>query len=165
MKFLLISLLASANNSSSAAATGFSGFLSRYGIWIIIIALFAFMFVFSSRQRKKQEKEIEEKMNALKPGDQVETIGRIYGTIVSVDSDANTVVIVTGDDEHPSYIKLDKMAIYRTIVEQPPMPETAEVSTETPAETAPEEPFAEENAAEPASEAPADESTEATDKE
>lgn len=103
-------------------------------------------------------------MSALKPGDRIETIGRIYGTIVSVDNEENTVVILTGDDEHSSYVKLDKMAIYRTIVNQPPMPETEEASPEA-TEAAPEELFTEETAEEPASETPAAESTESADKE
>lgn len=114
---ILYSLATSAETSVNQ--DGFSGFIARYGLLIVIAVLFIGMIWFSSRQRKKQEKEMNDKMNALKVGDKIETIGRIYGTIVSVNEDENTIIILTGDEDHPGYVKLDKMAVYRTIVDYP----------------------------------------------
>ena len=99
---------------------------------------------YSYFQRKKQEKQMNEKLDSLKVGDKVETIGRIYGTIVAVHDEENAVVLLTGDEQYPSYVKVDKMAIYRTInepVAEEPATETAEEETakEETAENAQEE--------------------------
>ena len=31
-------------------------------------------------------------------------------------------IVLTGDEDHPGYVKLDKMAVYRTIVDYPEQP-------------------------------------------
>lgn len=126
MKFLSLLLAAatdSAATTSSAGAAGGGDFFSTWGIWIILLAVLVVMFVFNFRARKKQETEMKNKMDALKPGDNIETIGRIYGTIVSIDNDNETILIKTGDDEHCGYIKIDKLAVYRTIPELSPVVE------------------------------------------
>lgn len=126
MKFLSLLLAAatdSAATTSSAGAAGGGDFFSTWGIWIILLAVLVVMFVFNFRARKKQETEMKNKMDALKPGDDIETIGRIYGTIVSIDNDNETILIKTGDDEHCGYIKIDKLAVYRTIPELSPVAE------------------------------------------
>ena len=132
---ILYSLATSAETSVDQG--GFAGFISRYGLLIVIAVLFIGMIWFSSRQRKKQEKEMNDKLSSLKVGDKIETIGRIYGTIVSVNEEENTIIILTGDEEHPGYVKLDKMAVYRTIVDYPEQPatETTENTTTEAAET------------------------------
>jgi len=133
--FYLFQLLSSEENVGTVNQTGFAGFMAKYGMWILL-AVFVGVWIFMGmRQRKKQEQEINEKMNALKPGDKVETIGRIYGTIVSVNSDENTLVLLTGDEDHPSYVKVDKMAVYRTIVDLPPVEETENSVAEEPFES------------------------------
>lgn len=126
MKFLSLLLAAatdSATTTSSADPAGGGDFFSTWGIWIILLAVLVVMFVFNFRARKKQETEMKNKMDALKPGDNIETIGRIYGTIVSIDNDNETILIKTGDDEHCGYIKIDKLAVYRTIPELSPVVE------------------------------------------
>lgn len=126
MKFLSLLLAAatdSAATTSSAGAAGGGDFFSTWGIWIILLVVLVVMFVFNFRARKKQETEMKNKMDALKPGDNIETIGRIYGTIVSIDNDNETILIKTGDDEHCGYIKIDKLAVYRTIPELSPVVE------------------------------------------
>lgn len=123
--------------NSSVQATGFAGFISRYGFLILILVLFVVMIFFTGRQRKKQEKEMNDKLSSLKVGDKIETIGRIYGTIVSVNEDENTLIILTGDEAHPGYVKIDKMAVYRTIVDYPVEPETETVTEETTEQPAP----------------------------
>lgn len=82
-------------------------------VWILLGVLLIGLFVFNWFTRKKQQKAAEEKMNALKVGDRIKTIGLICGTIVSTDEIQNTVVISTGDDDHPSFLTIDKSAIYQ----------------------------------------------------
>lgn len=124
--YYLLEAAASDATSSSAGSSW-----ATWGMWIIIIAIFVLMFVFSGRQRKKQEKEMNDRMSALKVGDKVETVGRIYGKIVEINDEENSLVLLTGSDELPGYIKVDKMAIYRTINDfVPAAEETTETSTD-----------------------------------
>ena len=126
--YLLLDATTSAADSSAAGKNSWFS-------WIflpLIIVIFGGMMVYSYFQRKKQEKQMNEKLDSLKVGDKVETIGRIYGTIVAVHDEENAVVLLTGDEQYPSYVKVDKMAIYRTInepVAEEPATETAEEET------------------------------------
>ena len=90
-----------------------TNFWQSAGIWILLAVLLIGLFVFNYFTRKKQQKAAEEKMSALKAGDKIKTIGLICGTIVSVDDVQNTVVIETGDDDHHSFLTIDKSAIYQ----------------------------------------------------
>ncbi|MBQ3572644.1 MAG: preprotein translocase subunit YajC [Clostridia bacterium] len=115
MKFLL-NLLSDASSvvdstNSSVQATWFE----RNGIWLIFGAVVVLMIVFNVRQRKKQQQEVEKKMSSLKVGDVVKTIGLIYGEIVEIDPEMETFILKTGTEANPSYIKVDKMAIYQVI--------------------------------------------------
>lgn len=138
--YLLLDATTSAADSSAAGKNSWFS-------WIflpLVIVIFGGMMVYSYFQRKKQEKQMNEKLDGLKVGDKVETIGRIYGTIVAVHDEENAVVLLTGDEQYPSYVKVDKMAIYRTInepVAEEPATETAEEETakEETAENAQEE--------------------------
>ena len=126
------------NATTSAADSSAAGKNSWFS-WIflpIVIVVFGGMMDYSYFQRKKQEKQMNEKLDSLKVGDKVETIGRIYGTIVAVHDEENAVVLLTGDEQYPSYVKVDKMAIYRTINE--PVAETNEPAEESATETAEE---------------------------
>lgn len=68
-------------------------------LWVMIIYLvliFAFMyFVLIRPQRKKQKKE-EEMRNNIQVGDEIITIGGIYGRIVAVKEDS--FIIESGPD-------------------------------------------------------------------
>ena len=90
---------------------------------LICIGAVVILMIISSRQRKKQQDAANAKLNSIKIGDQVKTIGLIYGEIVEIDTDMETFVIKTGTEDCPSYIKVDKMAIYQVI---PPLSEVAQ---------------------------------------
>lgn len=111
---LLINLLAEQTNSSTTSSAP-SNPLTNALIWIIPIALIILFMFINSRQRKKQQQEVDKKMNSLKVGDVVKTIGLIYGEIVEIDREMETFVLKTGSEENCSYIKVDKMAIYQVI--------------------------------------------------
>ncbi len=84
---------------------------------VIIIALIAVMVV-SSRRNKKRQKEAENLINSVKPGNKVKTIGGICGIVVEVDDEENTFVLETGNEANgKSYMKFDKQAIYQTDAE------------------------------------------------
>ncbi len=57
--------------------------------WIAIFALFYFMFI---RPQRKQQKERENMIKALQPGDKVVTISGVFATVAKVNDD-NTVML------------------------------------------------------------------------
>lgn len=107
---------------------------------LICIGAVVILMIISSRQRKKQQEAANAKLNNIKIGDQVKTIGLIYGEIVEIDTDMETFVIKTGSEDCPSYIKVDKMAIYQVI---PPLSEVLQEPSQESNEAKPEQVFEE----------------------
>lgn len=83
-------------------------------IFIVLIVAIIGMFVWSSISNKKKQKQAQERVNALKKGDRVKTIGGICGFVVEINNAENTFVLETGTDSKKSYVKFDKAAIYQT---------------------------------------------------
>ena len=79
-------------------------------IFVVIIGLM----VWQSISGKKKQKEAQAKVNALKVGDRVKTIGGICGFVAEINNNENTFVLETGLDDKKSYVKFDKGAIYQT---------------------------------------------------
>ena len=61
---------------------------------IMLVVLFAIMYFFMIRPQNKKQKEIQKFRNELTVGQDVITIGGVYGTIKSIDEVANTVTLV-----------------------------------------------------------------------
>ena len=124
--------------------------------WVLMIGAFALivvMMIFNNRSQKKRQKEMEETLNALKPGSKVKTIGGICGVVVEVCPEDNTFVLETGSETYgKSYIKLDKQAVYQTDAKKEAVEEApaAEEETDAPVEEAPV--FEEETVEEPVEE-------------
>ena len=73
------------------------------------------MFFFNGRAQKKRQQEMQETLDALKPGCKVKTIGGICGVVVEVDRAENTFVLETGSETAGKcYMKFDMIAIYQT---------------------------------------------------
>lgn len=60
---------------------------------IMLVVLFAIMYFFMIRPQNKKQKEIQKFRNELSVGQEVITIGGVYGTIKSIDEAANTVTL------------------------------------------------------------------------
>lgn len=60
---------------------------------IMLVVLFAIMYFFMIRPQNKKQKEIQKFRNELTVGQEVVTIGGVYGTIKSIDEVANTVTL------------------------------------------------------------------------
>ena len=119
------------------------------GSWTIVIILFvvmvAFMF-YSNYTQKKRQKETQETLNALQPGNKVKTIGGICGVVVEVCPEDNTFVLETGTEKSgKSYIKFDKQAIYQTDAVVKKEEKVEEVKAEEPVEEPVEEKTEESN--------------------
>ena len=66
----------------------FGDFLTNYGIYILIFAVFIALMIIPQRRRKKAAAKM---MESLKPGKTIKTIGGFYGKIVAVKDDLITV--------------------------------------------------------------------------
>ena len=63
------------------------------GMIIMLVVLFAIMYFFMIRPQNKKQKEIQKFRNELTVGQEVVTIGGVYGTIKRIDEVANTVTL------------------------------------------------------------------------
>ena len=113
---------------------------SKEGDWMtwvflgVAVLLIVGMFFFNGRTQNKRQQEMQETLDALKPGCKVKTIGGICGVVVEVDRAENTFVLETGNEANgKSYMKFDMIAIYQTDAKKEAAP-AEEVAEETPVE-------------------------------
>ena len=150
---MLINLL----TESSPSGGGNTG--GDWIIYVILIGFLALMIVPSIIRQRKDKKAQEEKLNAIEVGAKVTTIGLIHGEIVDVGE--VYVVIKTGTEENPSFLTIEKRAIYQVhkaeeentgASEDMPEDLPEEITDEAPVQEAPAQEAKEE---EPAKEEPA----------
>ena len=118
----MFNLLTEGSNNSG------SGFMI-----FVLIAVFVAYMVYSNRLQKKRQKETQDTLNAIKPGNKVKTIGGICGVVVEVCAEDNTIVLETGTEKSgKSYIKFDRQAIYQTdaVAQKPVEPKKEEPTQE-----------------------------------
>ena len=105
--------------------------------WVFLgvaVLLIVGMFFFNGRTQKKRQQEMQETLDALKPGCKVKTIGGICGVVGEVDRAENTFVLETGNEANgKSYMKFDMIAIYQTDAKKEAAP-AEEAVEETPVE-------------------------------
>lgn len=94
-----LSLLQSAN----AQAAG-----GQWTFWVMIIAIIAIMYFFMIRPQNKKQKEIQKFRNSLEVGQEIVTIGGIYGTVRQVDEAENSITVEVASGVR---IKFDRSAI------------------------------------------------------
>lgn len=80
----------------SAAGTGTGeeaggGLQSMLTMLLPFALIIAFMYFFSIRPQKKKEKELKAKLEAMRPGDNVMTIGGIVGRVANITGDEVTI--------------------------------------------------------------------------
>lgn len=93
---------------------------------IVLIAMWFFM----SRSQKKQQKERQNLLDSMKPGNEIVTIGGLHGVISEINNEENTVII----DCEGIFLEFDRAAI-RTVRPQTSAVDTTETTVETPTET------------------------------
>lgn len=106
-------------------------------LFAVLIVVVIVMYVLGNKKRKQQEKEAQDLINAVKPGNKVKTIGGICGIVVEVDDEENTFVLETGSVQSGKcFLKFDKQAIYQTdaVAEKAEKTEEPEEKTEDKAE-------------------------------
>ncbi len=132
------------NLLTGTTSSGTGGGGSNMGsivFFIIIIAVVVLFMFWSRRSQKKREKEINETLDAIQPGNKVKTIGGICGVVVELCPEDDTFILETGSETSgKSYIKFDKKAVYQTdaVAKKAEAP-AEEEAAETPVEEAPVE--------------------------
>ncbi|XBP96288.1 preprotein translocase subunit YajC [Micromonospora sp. CCTCC AA 2012012] len=91
---------------------------------LMIALLFGVMYFMMIRPQQKRRREAEQMQSTLSPGDEVVTIGGLYGTVTGVDDD--TVLLEVAPGVQTRYAR---PAIAR-VVNQAERPETTESLTE-----------------------------------
>lgn len=130
-----------ANANTNANATGMPPYVSYILIGVLLVLFIGAMF-FMNRRNKKREKEAQDLINAVKPGNKVKTIGGVMGIVVEVDPEDDTFVLETGSENSgKSYIKFMRQAIYESdaVVEKSEDGKKSEEKTEEAAEEQPAE--------------------------
>jgi preprotein translocase subunit YajC len=106
---------------------------------IILVAMLVLMYFLLIRPQRAQQRRTQDMLATLKPGDEIITVGGIYGDVVDIEDDK--VVLEIAEDVH---IEVARKAIANIV---PPQLEEPEVVAEEE-----HEPEAEEPALEPAAE-------------
>ena len=70
--------------------------LSKYGMVIFLVVIFAVMYLLMIRPRQRQQKQHESMMQELRPGDRVIIAGGIYGQIENLSEDTAILKIESG---------------------------------------------------------------------
>ncbi len=89
-----------------------AGMLGMMPSLISMIMVFVLMYIIMIRPQKKKEKALREKINNMKVGDKVVTIGGIAGKVSKIKDEF--VIIETGNigtQDEKSFIKFEKTAI------------------------------------------------------
>jgi preprotein translocase subunit YajC len=110
---------------------------------IILVAMLLFMYLLLIRPQQQQRKRTQEMLNRLQPGDEVITVGGIYGDVIEVHDEK--VVLEIAEDVQ---IEVTRRAIANIV------PPESEPGTEEEELEEAEEPLAEEAEAEGEAEEP-----------
>ena len=86
------------------------------------LVIIGWMMFFMTRSQKKQQNQRQELLNSMKTGDEIVTIGGLYGVVHEVNSDKGTVVI----DCEGIYLEFERNAI-KTVKATTTAPVTEEV--------------------------------------
>jgi preprotein translocase subunit YajC len=63
------------------------------GFLLILVAMVAFMYLLLIRPQRQQQRRHTEMVQALKPGDEIITVGGLYGDVTGVEEDRVTLEI------------------------------------------------------------------------
>jgi preprotein translocase subunit YajC len=88
---------------------------------IILVAMLVLMYFLLIRPQRAQQRKAQDMLSALKPGDEVITIGGIYGDVIEVEEDK--VVLEIAEDVH---IEVSRKAVAQIIppeVDEEPEPQ------------------------------------------
>ncbi len=108
-------ILAEVDDAAPANGAPESGLFGNFPMIIVmLVVLFYFMIIRpETRKKKKQQAELE----SLKKNDRVVTIGGIYGSVVSVNREADEIVLKV-DESSGAKIRISVTAVSRLITDK-----------------------------------------------
>ncbi|MDP4133571.1 MAG: preprotein translocase subunit YajC [Bacillota bacterium] len=112
---MFLNVFAEPAKTTTTAAGGYGGYTSL----IIMLAIFAVFYVILILPQKKQEKKQRAMLNALQVGDEIVTIGGIYGKIIKVTDDY--LVLETSADK--TKIKMSRSSVSKSLTTHDAAPE------------------------------------------
>lgn len=104
-QLLGMTVFAEGEAAADAAAAGAAGMGMGGSIWgmlipmVLIFVIFYFMII---RPQRKKDKQARDMINAIQVGDDVLTIGGIYGTVTRIKDD--TFIIESTPDKTPIHV-------------------------------------------------------------
>lgn len=101
------------------------------GAMLFPLVIIGGMMFFMTRSQKKQQNQRQELLNSMKPGDDVVTIGGLYGKIHEINTDKGTIII----DCEGIYLEFERAAIKTVTSSTSAIVETVEEPTEVVEET------------------------------
>jgi preprotein translocase subunit YajC len=101
-----------ANRAVVFAQDGGSG--SFFSMALLLLPIFAVFYFLVLRPQQQQEQKRRTMIDALKKNDKVVTTGGIYGTVISVDSN-NDKVVLRVDDERGVKLAFTKGSVARVL--------------------------------------------------
>lgn len=94
------------------------------GLLALMVVAFYFVLIRPQQRRLKQHQQL---IQQLKPGDEVVTIGGMYGTVTQLDDSSVWLEVANG-----TVIRFSRQAIGRTLTPEPEEPAATEGEEETP---------------------------------
>ena len=85
--------------------------MEKFGLIIYLVVIIGVMYFIMIRPQKKKQKQEQQMRESLQPGDELVTIGGIYGRIVSVKEDS---IVIESSADH-SKLKIAKWAISQNL--------------------------------------------------
>jgi len=79
-----------------SAPSGGGGGLGSLTPILLIVVLFGVMYVLMIRPQQKRRREAEQMQSSIGPGDEVVTIGGLYGTVAGVDDETVMLEVAPG---------------------------------------------------------------------
>ncbi|HEX8632359.1 MAG TPA: preprotein translocase subunit YajC [Catenuloplanes sp.] len=92
----------------------------------MIALLFGVMYFMMIRPQQKRRREAQQMQASLGAGDEVITIGGLYGTVVSVDDDTVTLEVAPGVENRYARPAIARVSKQAERIEEPSVVETGE---------------------------------------
>ncbi len=86
--------------AEAAPAPAQDGGGSGFGLWPAVIASLVAMYLIMIRPERRRERELQQKLEALKKNDRVITTGGIYGVVTNVRREVDEVTLKVDEDSN-----------------------------------------------------------------
>jgi preprotein translocase subunit YajC len=87
-----------AQNGGAAPAQDGGG--ASFGLWPAVILSLLALYLIMIRPERRRERELQQKLEALKKNDRIVTIGGIYGVVTNVRREADEVTLKVDEDSN-----------------------------------------------------------------